>query len=34
VFVVAADYALGQEAHESGAKAIPLEHFVWMLGGV
>ena len=34
VFVVTADYALGQEARESGAEVIPLEYFEWMLGGV
>lgn len=34
VFVVTADYALGQEARESGAEVIPLEHFEWMLTGL
>jgi len=34
VFLVTADYALGQEARESGAEVIPLEHFEWMLAEV
>ena len=33
VFVVTADYDLGQEARKSGAEVIPLDHFEWMLAG-
>lgn len=34
VFVVTADFALGQEVRECGAEVIPLEPFEWMLTGL